>query len=143
MIMNRIKAILIGTITGSIVGLTSTVLAAAAWLLLANRVHTPGHWNGTVTFTLLSFCLVQGAVIGGLNGGLCPTLCNLEQVVISILLSLAAGAVWVMAGGFSSQSLLPVAIYGLAFINGGVTAVTLLLILRRTARIDERNLLIN
>ena len=143
MIMNRIKAILIGTITGSIVGLTSTVLTATVWLLLAGRVNAPGHWDGTVTLTLFSFCLVQGAVIGGLNGGLCPTLCNLEQVVISILLSLAAGAVRVMAGGFGSQSLLPIVIYGLAFVNGGVTAIILLVVLRRTARIDEHNLLIN
>ena len=141
--MNRIKAILIGTITGSIVGLTSTVLTAVVWLLLSNRLNAPGQWDTTVTITLLSFCLVQGAIIGGVNGGLCQALCNLEQVGISILLSLAAGAIRVIAGEFGSQSLLPVAIFGLAFVNGGVTAVTLLLILRRTARIDERNLLIN
>lgn len=141
--MNRIKALLIGTITGTVMGLISTVLAAASWLLLNEQLGVPGLWDGTVTVTLLSFALVQGAVIGGLNGGLSSMLGSLEQVVVSVLLSLALGAVRVIPGGFDGQSLLPVAIYGLAFVNGGVTAVTLLLILRRTAGIDERNLLIS
>jgi hypothetical protein len=141
--MNRIKAILIGTMTGTFVGLSSTVLTAVIWLLLSGRLNTPGHWDGTVTIALLSFCLVQGGIIGGVNGSLCQALCNLEQIIISVLLSLAMGAVRVMAGGFGSQSLLPVAIFGLAFVNGGVTAVALLLVLRHSARIDERNLLIN
>jgi hypothetical protein len=141
--MNRIKAILIGMITGSIVGLTSTVVTAVIWLFLSDRLQTPGHWDGSVTIALLTFCLVQGGIIGGVNGGLCRALCNLEQVVISVLLSLALGAVRVLTGGFGSQSLLPLAIFGLAFVNGGVTAVTLLLILRHTARINESNLLIN
>lgn len=141
--MNRIKAILIGTFIGIVVGLASTILAGAGWLLLNGRLNAPVHWDGTVTVALISFCLVQGAIIGGLNGGLCLALGNLEQVVVSVLLSLALGAVRVMAGGFGSQSLLPVAIFGLAFVNGGVTAVTLLWILRRTAGIDERNLLIS
>ncbi|MCB9445660.1 MAG: hypothetical protein H6669_15645 [Ardenticatenaceae bacterium] len=137
--MNRIKAILIGTITGVVVGLASTALAGIGWRLL----NAPGHWDGTVTMALLTFCLIQGAVIGVVNGGLCAALCNLEQVMVSVLLSLAMGAVRVIPGGFDGRSLLPVAIYGLAIVNGGVTAVTLLLILRRTAKIDERNLLIN
>jgi hypothetical protein len=141
--MNRIKAILIGTITGTIIGLASTVLAAAAWLLLAGQIAAPGHWDGTVTITLLSFCLVQGAIIGSLNGSFGPALGNLEQIAVSVLLSLSLGAVRVMLGGFDGQSLLPVAIYGLAFVNGGLTAVTSRLILHRTAGIDERNLLIN
>lgn len=141
--MNHLKAILIGTITGTFVGLCSTVLTAVTWLLLSGRLHTPGHWDGTVTFALLSFSLVQGVIIGGTNGSLCQALCNLEQIVISVLLSLAMGALRVIGGGFGSQSLLPVAIFGLAVVNGGVTAVALLLVLRRSARIDERNLLIN
>ena len=141
--MNRIKAILIGTITGTVVGLTSTVITAVVWPLLADLLNVPGHWDATVTITLLLFGLVQGAIIGSVNGGLCQALCNLEQVVISVLLSLALGAIRVIVGSFGSQSLLPVAIFGLAFVNGGVTAIILLLILRRTARIDERNLLIN
>lgn len=141
--MNRIKAILIGTITGTCVSLASTALAAVAWISLAEQVHAPGLWDGTVTLTLLSFCLVQGIVIGSLNGGLGLALGGLEQVVISVLLSLAVGAIRVMVGGFDTQSLLPVAIYGLAFVNGGVTAVALLLILRRTAGFDERNLLLS
>jgi hypothetical protein len=141
--MNRIKAILIGTIIGTLVSLTGAALSAAFWPVLAGQLHVPGHWDGTVTATLLTFCLIQGAVIGSLNGGLRLALGNLEQVVVSVLLSLAIGAVRVMAGSFGSQSLLPIAIYGLAFVNGGVTAVTLLLILRRTAGFDERNLRIS
>ncbi|MEJ2749322.1 MAG: hypothetical protein P8183_15665 [Anaerolineae bacterium] len=137
--MNRIKAILVGTITGTVIGLSSTVLAGVGWRLL----NAPGHWDGTVTAALLTFCLIQGAVIGGVNGGLCAALCNLEQVIVSVLLSLALGAVRVIPGGFDGHSLLPIAIYGLAFVNGGVTAVTLILILRRTVRIDERDLLIS
>jgi len=141
--MNRTKSILTGMITGTIAGLANTVLAAIAWLLLDGLSSAPGHWDGTVTVTLLSFGLVQGAVIGSLNGGLRPVLGSLEQVVVSVLLSLALGAVRVIPGGFDGQSLLPVAIYALALFNGGFTAVTLRLILRRTAGIDERNLLIS
>jgi hypothetical protein len=141
--MNRIKAMMMGMLTGTLIGLTTTALAAAAWLFLAGRLNAPGHWDGTVTITLLSFSLLQGLVIGGLNGSLCPALGNRELVAVSVLLSLALGAIRVMVSGFGNQSLLPVAIYGLAFINGGVTAVASLLMLHRTARSDEGNLLIS
>jgi hypothetical protein len=119
------------------------MLAGLGWLLLNGRFETPGHWDGTVTFTLLIFCLIQGAVIGALNGGLSLALGYVEQVAVSILLSLALGALRVMAGGFDGDSLLPLAIFGLAIVNGGGTAVTLLLILHRTGEIDESHLLTN
>jgi uncharacterized membrane protein len=141
--MNRTKAILVGTITGTITGFTSVGLTAVAWLFLANQIHTPGHWDSTVTIILLSFGLVQGAIIGGINGGLCPTLCHPEQVIVSVLLSLAIGAVRVLTGGFDSQSLLPVVIFGLAFINGGLTAAVLLIIFRRMTENQHGHLLIN
>jgi hypothetical protein len=133
--MNRVKVILTGTIIGIGVGLSSLMITAVTWRLLKNQL--PGHWDGTVTSTLLGFCLVQGVIIGTINGSLCPALCNPEQTIISGLLSLALAAVRVIPGGFGDQSLLPILIFGLALVNGGLTAVAHRLVLRRAARVDE------
>lgn len=139
--MNRVKTILTGSLIGIVVGSSSLMVTAVIWQLFGNQL--PGRWDGTVTNTLLGFCLVQGIIIGAINGGLCPALCNPEQTLISGLLSLALAAVRVIPGGFGDQSLLPVLIFGLALVNGGVTAVAHLLILHRAQRASEQNLIMN
>ena len=140
--MNRIKVIFLGAITGMGIGLLNAILAVLGWLILASLVSGFGSWTTAVSNTLLLFCLIQGLIVGAINACLCLALVKHEQIIVSILLSLAIGAARIMIGGYANDSLLPIAIYSLSCLNGLVAATIIMPLSRRAIGEPTNNMLI-
>ncbi len=140
--MNRKKAVLTGTLTGTGIGLFSASLSLAVWAFLASSIPALNGWNPAVARAILLFSLTNGAIIGGLNGVLYSEGNGREQVILSILMSLAVGAAKALLGGYAIHSLMPIAIYGLAFLNGWLVTVTAVPVIKRTTGIQSNNVLI-
>lgn len=140
--MNRKKAVLIGTLTGTGVGLVCASLALAAWAFLAGSIPALTGWDMAAARASLSFSLVNGAIIGGLNGALYSEGNGREQVILSTLMSLAVGAAKALLGNYAIHSLMPVAIYSLALLNGWLAAAIVAPVIKRTTSIQSNNVLI-
>lgn len=111
--MHQPKTIVMGTISGFIVGLLSAAVFVASASLLAGIAGL----TGIVTL----FGMANGAVVGGING-LRGFLTRGERWALGVALSMATAALTVLIGQFAAGSLTPLAIYGLGLLNAVLIA---------------------
>ena len=136
--MFQVTKLLLGTTIGGISGLVTSILFLLLTLLLPS-VQAEMNLVTRALVVLIPFGFAGGAVIGGLSTSLRNTLNSLEMMVISILLSLAMGSAIIMAGQFDARSRMPIAIYGLAVLNGIIVLPLVQLILAVMRDKDRRS----
>ncbi len=110
--MNKIKIIILGTMSGIFLGFISLGIAYIAALLLVGSEKIP-------TILIVS-TLVNGAILGVVGIGLGYISSGLEHRGIMVLISLAVASLTVLLGNYGNGSILPIAIYLLAITNGGL-----------------------
>ena len=115
--MKTLKSIALGTIAGTVLSLLGVALVAGAWLLLTGHV--------AVLQTVLLIGVLNGAVVGAVGVTVRGLTAGAERIAVAVLVSVAVAALCVMLGSYEG-SMVPVAIYALAIVNG-------LLIARATA----------
>jgi len=70
------------------------------------------------TGSLMGLSVAVGLVSGTLIAALMQNVNRTECRLLAVLISIAAGSIGIMFSRFSMDSLIPVAVYGIALING-------------------------
>ncbi len=114
--MKSIKASLFGMLIGAVLGMLVTLIAGVIWSELSSQPAGTSQML-LIIKALTPFSVFNGAMIGGL-AAVCRMFRINEVCLLGVLVSVAAASVVVMRGGFANGSLLPIALYGIALVNG-------------------------
>jgi peptidoglycan/LPS O-acetylase OafA/YrhL len=115
--MRSIKIIVMGTISGMLVGSVSLALAYAGLIFggVANRLPA------AIMVSTLAGSIIAGALCMALG----YLLTNRERSLVAPLVTMAVAALVVLPGNYGNGSLVPPAIYSLAILNGLIIALVI------------------
>lgn len=122
--MRSLRIFLMGTAAGVALSLLNLILTYAGQLVLVGQPGLP--------LALVVSGVAVGIIAGGAGMALSRLTVGGERVLLVLLISAAVASVAVYSGGYGNGSRIPVAIYGLALLNG-------LLIAAATARLCARH----
>lgn len=112
--MSSLRALTIGTIIGTIVGILSLAIAYAA--LSISGVQ------GILPKAVILSAIVGSAASGSSGVILGCLLTTRERSITAALISLAVAALILLPGNYADVSLLPALVYAMAIMNGLVVA---------------------
>jgi len=116
--MNQRNAIKTGAIVGLLLGITAVFIITAAWILFAQQFSVGRNWGHLLLTFVIPFGIGNGLLLGSLCGALSSHFSCRELAILGVLLSIATGALSVMAGNFSNTAVTPAILYFLAIGNG-------------------------
>lgn len=110
--MNTVKSVLVGTVSGALMGLLVLLTAVVMTNALLQRSLPVGQ--------LVLVLLVSGGLVGSLNSALCNVVDNRERLLLGLLLATAVAATSVLMGWVTPSGLLPPLVYALSAATGVV-----------------------
>lgn len=112
--MRSLRTVILGTGAGVALGAISLMLVHAGLSLSGGRVALPP--------AVMLSAVGGGALAGTVGVVLGCLVTRRERTILSTLVTLALAAAVVLGGHYANGSLVPVAIYGLALVNGPIVA---------------------